>query len=80
MFRNHRKVSLNIASEASYGYGDKSLLTMSNSVTRQVTFNRTKVVENAIIKNVTFGVIFKQCAEPYLNYTFEEVIQIPKDF
>ena len=53
---------------------------MSNSVTRQVTFNRTKVVENAIIKNVTFGVIFKQCVEPYLNYTFVEVIQIPKDF
>ena len=65
MFRNHRKVSLNIASEASYVYVDKSLLTMSNSVTRQVTFNRTKVVENAI---------------PYLNYTFVEVIQIPKDF
>ena len=35
----------------------------SNSVTRQVNFNRTKLVENAKIKNsnATFWVIFKQC-------------------
>ena len=33
----------------------------SNSVTRQVSFNRTNLVENAKNSNATFWVIFKQC-------------------
>ena len=41
----------------------------SNSVTRQVSFNRTKKVENAKIRkksNATFWVIFKQCEKVFI--------------
>ena len=78
------KVSFNIASEASYVY--KSSLKMpkivhfgeflktwslrSNSVTRQVSFNRTKIggkCQNAKNSNATFWVIFKQCEHVILQ-------------
>ena len=42
-----------------------TFLKRSNSVTRQVRLNRTKVCDKC--RNATFGVIFKQCAYRYLT-------------
>ena len=73
MFENQIKVSFNIASEASYVYilsGQKyikdaknyqfdELSLQLNSVTRNVNFKMTKLLENAKIQNATFWVNFK---------------------
>ena len=102
VYENYRKISLNIASEASYIYilSGQTLIKMpkigqfgeflknwslqSNSVTRQVNFDRTKISENVKIRklNATFLMIFKQCEhgrsnsmfEPYLTEDFEFIL------
>ena len=50
----------------------------SNSVTRQVNFNKTKIVENAKIQknsNETFWVIFKQCGD-VRDFTLQKKLEI----
>ena len=81
VYENYRKISLNIASEASYIYilSGQTLIKMpkigqfgeflknwslqSNSVTRQVNFDRTKISENANVKKLKCDIFdnFKQC-------------------
>ena len=83
IFENHRKVSFNIASEASYVYilsGQKFIENATNglfwrlkSVTRQISFNRTKMPilllenwslwSNSVIKQVNFSMtkIVEKC-------------------
>ena len=58
------KSSLKMPKFVLFGQFLKTLSLRSNSVTRHVNFNRTKMVENAKIKNsnATFWVIFKHCA------------------
>ena len=58
MFENYKKVSLYIASEASYVYILSEQSLSSNSVTRQVNFNWTKMMENAKIKMRHFGYLY----------------------
>ena len=88
-FKIVQKVAFNIASEASYVYilsGQKLIKNakndpfwrvvfclQSNSVTRQVTFKRTKIgrkCQNWKIKNATFYGIFKHCVSALQNLQF----------
>ena len=88
-FKIVQKVAFNIASEASYVYilsGQKLIINakndpfwrvvfclQSNSVTRQVTFKRTKIgrkCQNWKIKNATFYGIFKHCVSALQNLQF----------